>query len=368
MYGGWAVDLTCASICNLIITDTVYPIGADACTLDYTELTTNAPPPPTTNIIFTKNFNGADLPAGWLINNVTRSGIWGITNSSNAGGTANEATLSGGYNSTANGNRILRSPNINIAGQNNLQLNFKQYLSHYSDAYPYSVFIQTKLDGNPWVNQYVVNNVNNDINPETRTIDLSTLSGSTLRFRFRLNGMPFGLYDWSVDDITVTADGALSPPQITWSPTASLYSDSALTTPYAGGFAGTVYATPSGIQLYTATDSNSCTDAVTVIYNKKTWNGSNNDNWYLGDNWTPTGVPTIDNCIVIPDNSSVPNNPIADKLSAPPFPLPQAEARNITLLSGAYFEIKTNTELTVQEWVNVQNTAILYLKSSSSLI
>ncbi|MFT4611329.1 MAG: hypothetical protein ACI9OT_000695, partial [Gammaproteobacteria bacterium] len=173
-------------------------------------------------------------------------------------------------------------------------------------------------------------------------------------------------------DYTELTTNAASPPQVTWSPTTNLYTNSALTTPYFGGFAGTVYAAPNGIQTYTATDQNSCTDTVTVTHNKKTWNGSDvsdGANWYVGNNWTPFGVPNITSCVVIPDNSTVPNNPIADK-SQVPIPLPPlpATARNLTLEANAYLEIETNSELIVQEWVNVQNTGILNLKSSSSLI
>lgn len=365
---GWVANISCVDLCNLIITDTNYPLGADACNLDYTALTTNAPTPPPTNIIFTENFNEAGLPAGWNSVNATADAQWISSNTSHAGGTANEVMLDWITSTVDNGTWTLTSPSIPIAGETNLQLNYNQYLWHYDDAYAFSIFVETNVDGGGWITQSSNLNVNASIGPNNPNLDLSSLSGTNIQIRFRMTGNPFGFYYWTIDNFELVGDSTPLPPQVTWSPTANLFTDPTLTTPYVGGFAGTVYATPSGIQLYTATDSNSCTDAVTVIYNKKTWNGSNNDNWYLGDNWTPIGVPTIDNCIVIPDNSSVPNNPIADKLSAPPFPLPPAEARNITLLSGAYFEIKTNTELIVQEWVNVQNTAILNLKSSSSLV
>ena len=111
------------------------------------------------------------------------------------------------------------------------------------------------------------------------------------------------------------------------------------------------------------------TDEVVVTTGGKTWNGSVDDNWYIANNWTPTGVPTSADCVVIPATAASNGNaPIADKLSAPPIPLPPAEARNLTLLANAYLEIDKETELIVQEWVTVQNTGILSLKNSSSLI
>jgi len=268
------------------------------------------------------------------------------------------------------GNWSLTSPTISIVGQTNLALNYKQYLWHFSGSYPYSIYVETNVDNAGWVTQSSNLNVTASIGPNIPNLDFSSLSGNNLQIRFRMNGNPFGFFYWTLDDIELSADGAPQPPQVTWSPSGGLYTDSLLTTPYvANSFAGTVYAAPNGIQLYTATDSNNCTDTVTVIYNKKMWDGSVDDNWYVGNNWTPAGVPTIDNCIVIPDNGSVPNNPIADKTQTPiPLPPQPAQARNLTLMANAYLEIETNSELIVQEWVTVQNTGILNLKSSSSLI
>nr|WP_321225256.1 CUB domain-containing protein [uncultured Psychroserpens sp.] len=361
---GWAADITCIDNCNLIITDTNYPIGSSDCNLDYVELTTNAPPPPPTNNIFTENFNANVFPPGWTMVNGGTGTTWIISNTNDAGGTTNEAKLdwdSGFVVSTWS----MTSPLIDIATYTNLQLSFKHDL--YQFGTDFTIFVETSLDNTNWTTQYFVANPP-DIT-ETRNVDISSLDGNNdLYLRFRFTGDSFDLFHWAIDDIIISADGAPQPPQITWSPTLGLYTDSALTNSYTGGFAGTVYAAPNGIQLYTATDANGCTDNATVIYNKKTWNGSVDDNWYIGNNWTPEGAPTIDNCIVIPDNGSVPNNPIADRLSSPPIPLPPAEARNLTLLADAYLEIETNTELIVQEWINVQNTGILNLKSSSSLI
>jgi len=365
---GWAADITCASTCNLIITDTIYPLGADECNLDYTELTTNAPTPGGSTTVFSETFDAATFPTGWTLFNGAASADWIISNSNNAGGAANEANLEWTTGDDIS-NWRLRSPAIDITGQTNLQLSFKHELSIFLGG-DLSIRVQTSLDGTTWTNQYVSTNVPNDIPATTETIDISALDGNTtLYVRFRLNGDTLDLFDWFIDDVLITADGIPSPPQVTWSPTSNLYTDSTLTTPYTGSFAGTVYAAPNGTQIYTASDASSCTDMVTVVNNKKTWNGSVDDNWYIGNNWTPAGVPTINNCIVIPDNISVPNNPITDKFQTPPPIPPQpAQARNLTLLTGAYLEVDTNTELIVQEWVNVQGNGILNLKSSSSLI
>lgn len=101
----------------------------------------------------------------------------------------------------------------------------------------------------------------------------------------------------------------------------------------------------------------------------KVWDGSVDDNWYEDNNWTPAGIPGFDDCVVIPDNGTVPNNPIADQLNAPPLPpTTPAKSKRLTLLADAYLEVATNTELMVKESVNIQGTGILNLKSSASLI
>ncbi|WP_204347007.1 CUB domain-containing protein [Psychroserpens algicola] len=372
-YEGWAADITCIDNCNMSITDTIYPIGADTCSLDYTELvaTTNSPSSNRTTV-FSETFDGAGFPAGWTTANATVNTQWIISNTANAGGTAREAMLDwdSGFD---NGTWTLTSPQIDITGETNLELDYRQELDHWSASYSYSVYVETSTDNTNWTVRYSVINVSANIPASLMNHDISSHDGNTsLYVRFRFAGETFGILDWSIDNIYITADGAPATPQITWSPTTGLYTDSGLTTPYSGGFTDTVYAVPNGIQTYTATDQNSCTETVTVTHNKKVWNGSDisdGTNWYVGNNWTPFGVPSINSCVVIPDNSTVPNNPIADKTQVPiPLPPQPATARNLTLEADAYLEIDTNTEIIVQEWVNVQNTGILNLKSSSSLI
>ncbi|MBU2939714.1 T9SS type A sorting domain-containing protein [Lacinutrix sp. C3R15] len=364
---GWAADITCSVLCNLIITDTVFPIGADSCNLDYTTLTTNAIGTTLPSNILSESFDNASLPTGWAINNGSGDGSWSITNSSNAGGTPREATLSGGYNSSASGTRTLTSPAINITGATNLQLDFKQYLWHYSSAYNYSISIQTNTDNAGWVNQYTVNNVNNDIATETRTIDLSAISGNSLRFRYRLNGNPFGLFYWYIDDIQLTADSTTTPPQITWSPNTELYTDSTLTTPYSGGYSETVYAAPSGTQTYTATDQNGCTNTVTITNNKKTWMGYIDNNWYIDGNWEPNGVPTSSDCVLIPDVAvSNFDEPIADIINLIPLPPLPAYALNLTVAPTANLEIAPETTLVVTDWIALEGT--IDIRDSGSLI
>ena len=365
---GWTANVTCFNPCNLIISDTAFPTGADQCNLNYTALTTNAVSTYTPAVIFSESFNGAGTPTGWSINNGTGGGAWNITNSSNALGTPNEATLSGGFNTTANGNRTLTSPAINIIGQTNLQLNFKQYLDHYSSSYNYLISVQTNLDNAGWTTQYEVNPVTSDINQETRNIDLSSITGNSLRIRFRLNGRPFGLNYWYIDDVVLTANGTLTTPQITWTPNTGLFTDNTLTSPYTGGFSETVFAIPNGTQTYTATDQNGCSDTVSVTNFRKIWNGSQSTDWYDNDNWTPSGIPTNQNCVVIPDVTTTFNrSPIVLGLTPPTPPTPGL-GKTLRVETDGYLELLQYANLIINDQIDIEPDGKVILRNGSNLI
>ncbi len=358
---GWVADITCVSTCNLIITDTNYPLGADDCNLDYTELTTNAPPPPPTNTIFSENFDAAGFPSGWTTVNGGTGTTWIISNTTNAGGTANEAMLewvSGFDDSTW----TLTSPMIDITGETNLQLNYLNELDHFSSTYLYSIYVETSTDNTNWTIRYSSINNSTDIPATTNNHDISSHDGNTsLYIRFRFTGEAFGFFDWSIDNIEVLADGTPQPPQVTWSPANGLYTDAGLTTPYVlGNFAGTVYAAPNGTQVYTAEYPVGCTDDVTVTFNKKIWNGTpGNIDWNTATNWLPNGIPTTSNCIVIADTGG--NDPIIDSAT---------DGFGYTLLveSGATLTQQPNSTLTIENEVIVNEGGTYNMLDSSSLI
>ncbi|APY08899.1 hypothetical protein BWZ20_11555 [Winogradskyella sp. J14-2] len=357
---GYAIDITCVNTCNLLITDTNYPIGSTNCDLDYIELTTNALPPPPIATVFSESFDGTSFPAGWTEVNGATSADWIISNSTNAGGTASEAMLDwtgGSHNSTWR----LNSPLIDITGYTNLQLNFSQDFDIAGTSTLIGIYVQTSTDNINWTTQYSNLNPTTDVTT-TENIDISALDGNNnLYIRFRLSGNTTYLLSWAIDDISVTADAAPLPPQITWSPDSNLYTDSTLTTPYvAGNYAGTVYAAPNGTQTYTATDQNSCSDMVTVTFNKKIWNGTaGNIDWSTDANWFPIGVPTNSNCIVIPNTGG--NDPIIDGAT-------NGGGYNLTIENGAALTQQPNSTLTIVNSIEVETGGTYAMEDSSSLI
>lgn len=102
------------------------------------------------------------------------------------------------------------------------------------------------------------------------------------------------------------------------------------------------------------------TDTVTVtISASKTWNGSVDTNWNVANNWTPSGVPTSADCIVIPDTANDP------RVIGTNF---NGLGLNLTIQNNASLTTTTNNDLTITDWVNVNIGGNLILENSASLI
>lgn len=111
------------------------------------------------------------------------------------------------------------------------------------------------------------------------------------------------------------------------------------------------------------------TDEVVVTVGDKVWNGSVDTNWFVDNNWTPTGVPTDTDCVVIPDISASNNrSPIADILATPPLPPDPALARNVSVRNNGSLTVNADTYLEIGEWLNVQPNGEVLIRNSGSLI
>lgn len=108
---------------------------------------------------------------------------------------------------------------------------------------------------------------------ETIAIPAAALTSTQFQIRFRYTtDVSNNYYGWLLDDFMLSGSG--STPQITWSPTTSLYTDALATTPYTGTATSTVYAQPSVTTTYTITAGCSSTNTVTVNVPTATWSGS----------------------------------------------------------------------------------------------
>lgn len=133
------------------------------------------------------------------------------------------------------------------------------------------------------------------------------------------------------------------------------------------GTSDTLNVCPTSTTVYTAEVSYSfCsgiikeTDQTTVTVTiGKSWNGSIDSDWNKANNWTPSGVPTNLDCIVIPD---VTNDPI---ISGSSF---NAYCNTITILSGGNLVVNAGNTITVTDFVAVNAGGTFTVKNSASLI
>jgi len=134
------------------------------------------------------------------------------------------------------------------------------------------------------------------------------------------------------------------------------------------GTGNTLHVCPSATTPYTAEVTytlcngakvkKSGTTTVTVT-GSKTWNGSINTDWNTGANWTPAGVPTAMDCVVIPN---VTNDPI---ISGTAY---DAYAYSLQILAGGYLTLNPANNLTVTNAVNVDTGGQFDIKNSGSLL
>ena len=97
-----------------------------------------------------------------------------------------------------------------------------------------------------------------------------------------------------------------------------------------------------------------------------TWDGSESSDWNDANNWSTDNVPTIYDCIIIPDYTTTPNDPILSYPGAPIPPQP-GYGLSLTLKDNAYLELY-NSELIIDKWIDVQGSAVFNIRNNASLI
>jgi len=172
--------------------------------------------------------------------------------------------------------------------------------------------------------------------------------------------------DWTATNKAwrFTPNGPTITPQFQW------YQGTAIpANQIAGGTNSTISVCPTVTTAYTAqvsyplcTGSLKVSDVVVVnITGNKIWNGSTNANWNVGTNWTPNGIPTNTNCVIVPLINSPRVYPI---ISA----APDAVGYNLNVYNNAQLTINSNQYLTITDKVTVQSTGIFTINNGASLI
>jgi len=267
----------------------------------------------------------------------------------------------------------LESASLDSSNFTDLTLNFDMYFSRYlvTAAIPENVNIEASTDGGTnWTSiQYYDDDVGYGTAFASISLNLSAYVNEPdlrIRFRYYANYWCDGV---AIDNIQLFGTRPLTS-SFAWSGSTSTidaYLDPAATIPYTeGDTASTVYIKPNASQLQspsfsftaTATLSNGCSVSENVSIDNRTqfWTGAVSTNWNNPNNWLPTGVPTSDNCVIIPDDCIISGSGY------------DAYARNLKVKPAGNLELESNNSLTVTEWVDVNTGGVFDIRNSGSLV
>lgn len=271
----------------------------------------------------------------------------------------------------------MESPTVDSSTFTDLTLNFDMYFSKYlTGVDPDLIEVYVSTDGG--TNWTLIQNYTDDVGYGTSfnniSIDLSAyINQPDLKISIDY------IAQWSdgvaVDNIQLFGSRPLNP-SFTWTGTVDAYTDAAATIPYiAGSTASSVFVKPTIAQLQqsnftftaNATLSNGCTISkeITITNNTKIWNGSQGTStWNDADNWSPSGIPTSDSCVIIPDVGASPDPVIL----GPPVPPTPSFARNLIVKNNGYLELENSTSLTVTDWIEVEPTGQFDVRDGANLV
>ncbi len=225
--------------------------------------------------IYSEGFNGAGIPAGWTRTNITTGALFPAE--------ADWTLRPSGY--ATNGNTIVSNDNSQFFLSNSddvclsscgavvssttltsapfdlsnpllvtASLSFWEYFRSITGSDTTEILIST--DGTSFfsLSPPATGSIGTQNNFSNTVLDLSPYIGNaTVYIRFKYDST--WDWHWAIDNFLIQGDFTSA---ITWSPIAGLYSSytsATVNTPYLGGGLGTVYASPTSTQIYTATSS-----------------------------------------------------------------------------------------------------------------
>ncbi len=264
---------------------------------------------------------------------------------------------------------------VNTQNYTDLTLKFRVYFSRYNinTVAPASEYlaVETSTNGTTWTpvaNANYSTDLGTPGNFQQITVNMNSfINIATLQFRIRYYASSW--YDGvAVDDIQLYGTKPLVA-SFTWSGSTdiSVYTDALGTIPYVPGSAEDIVyiqpniallATPSFNIDVTTQLTNGCTITKTInVTNKsKVWNGSANTAWENANNWSPVGVPSTDDCIIIPSTTV---KPIISDV---------AQGKNLAIKSLGELLVNSDKVLTVQDAVDVNAGGKITFENNASLV
>ncbi|MGL2967296.1 GEVED domain-containing protein [Flavobacterium sp. XGLA_31] len=269
----------------------------------------------------------------------------------------------------------MASATVSSMNFTSLYLTFKLFYSRYYEDAQYPtldyVTVDASIDGGSnWIE---IKRYTEDIGIGTRfetvSFDLEAyVDQPQLKIRIRYYG------EWcdglAVDNVQLYGYRPIST-ALSWTSATPVnaYTDAACTAAYVTGSpAYNVYVKPSLAQLETgtytftanATLANGCatSQTITVTNKSKIWQGISSD-WNSATNWKPNGVPTISDCIIVPDT------PIDPIISGSSY---DAYGKNITVKTDALVTVNSANNITIANEVIVKTNGLIDIKNNASLV
>lgn len=218
-------------------------------------------------------------------------------------------------------------------GNSNSSLQNPTIPNAIAGTYNITLTCTTVYKGNPYSNYEAISVV---INPRPSTISIGTITQPTCTVTTGsviLNNLP------SSGSWTINPGGIIG-----------------------SGTSTTISGLSSGTYNFTVTNSNGCvsnsSSNVIISPPEKTWNGSSSSNWFTASNWTPSGVPTSTDCVII-NNSGI--SPIISGATI-------AYAYSLTILGTGNLQIASASVLQVTDFVNVNSSGNFTVRNNASLV
>ncbi|MGB1307498.1 MAG: GEVED domain-containing protein [Oceanihabitans sp.] len=275
----------------------------------------------------------------------------------------------------------LESASVDASLFTDLTLSFDIYFSRYlfNVGIPEDVTVEVSANGGAWT---TVKTYNDDVGYGTaftsledltnaeNPIDLSAYIGVAdlkVRIKYYANYWCDGV---AIDNVQLYGTTPLTS-SFAWTSATTIdaFTDAAATIPYVTGTTvSAVYVKPTPTQLQlpsfsfvaTATMTNGCdvSSNISITNNTKYFvedNGSTD--WNDPNNWKPAGVPTLDNCVIIPDTFSG----IIDGST-------HGEALNVSVRDGGGLTVEPNGNLTIVDFLEIEPTGDFVVEDNGSLI
>lgn len=148
--------------------------------------------------LLSESFDGSSIPAGWSTAGLGTSN-WSISNTSNAGGDANEVKLY--WSPQFNGISRFVTPALDLTGVDNVVFNFKHALDNYSGSH--TLGIATSTDGINWNSGWTQQYGSNGTWEVQQLISTADFGSSSVKFCIYYSGNAYNINNWYFDDIVI---------------------------------------------------------------------------------------------------------------------------------------------------------------------